>query len=248
MTLSNAGTLSDTVSVVVPTYREADNIERLAERVRAALAGIDIGWEVLVVDDDSGDGIDEVVAKLSRTLPVRLEIRRERPRDLSLSVLRGIQLASHDRVVVMDADLSHPPERIADLLANLDSQHDIVIGSRYLPQSAIDGEWGMGRMLNSRVATVLTYPLVNCSDPMAGFFAVNRTSLPEADTLAPVGFKIALELMVRGQLRIAEIPIEFRDRKVGRSKMNLGQQIRFLRHLTRLYWFRFGILLKGESS
>ena len=247
MTLSNDGGLSQAVSIVVPTYREADNLTRLAERIQAALEETGISWELLIVDDDSGDGIDEVVTKLSRTLPVRLEIRRERPRDLSVSVLQGIQSASHDLIVVMDADLSHPPERIVDLLANLDGDHDIVIGSRYLPESAIDGEWGAGRLLNSRVATALTYPLVTCSDPMAGFFAVNRASLPRADALRPVGFKIALELIVRGRLRVKEIPIKFQDRKVGRSKMNLSQQVKFLRHLGRLYRFRLGVLVRCMS-
>ena len=98
-----------TVSIVVPTLREAANIPILAGRIRSALSGSGMQWEILLVDDDSNDGSEEIVAALARWLPVRMEVRRNAPRDLSLAVLHGIRLARFDRVVVMDADLSHPP-------------------------------------------------------------------------------------------------------------------------------------------
>ena len=131
---------------MVPTYREAANIPALAERVRAALAGTGIEWELILADDDSGDGSEAVVAGLARHLPVRLETRRERPRDLSRSVLFAVPLARYDRIVVMDADLSHPPERIADLLRALDGEWDMVIGSRYAPGGLVDRAWSRWRL------------------------------------------------------------------------------------------------------
>ena len=228
------------VSIIVPTFREAANIPRLAERIQAALANSGIAWELLLVDDNSEDGSEAVVAELARRLPVRMVTRRQPPRDLSLSVIEGIRLCRFDRLVVMDADLSHPPERIADLLAALDSQCDMVIGSRYAPGGLIDQTWSPWRILNSRVATALALPLVTCSDPMAGFFATDRRLLPDLQTLQPIGYKIALELMVRGKLRVKELPIDFRDRSLGSSKMNWKQQLKFLRHLSRLYRFKFG--------
>ena len=166
------------VTVVVPTFWEAENIAPLAARIDAALSEAGIEWELIVVDDDSGDGIEAIVEGLGSRLPIRLEVRRERPRDLSLAVLRGISLANYDRVVVMDADLSHPPERIPSLLPALDGDHDMAVGSRYLPGGSIDETWEPGRLLNSRVATALTRPLTRCSDPMSGFFAVAIGMLP----------------------------------------------------------------------
>ena len=97
------------VSILVPTFREAANIPRLAERIHAALSDSGIAWELLLIDDNSEDGSEAVVAELARRLPVRLVTRRQSPRDLSLSVIEGIRLCRFDRLVVMDADLSHPP-------------------------------------------------------------------------------------------------------------------------------------------
>ena len=232
------------VSIIVPTFREAANIPRLAERIQAALANSGIAWELLLVDDNSEDGSEAVVAELARRLPVRMVVRRQPPRDLSLSVIEGIRLCRYDRLVVMDADLSHPPERIADLLAALDAECDMVIGSRYAPGGLIDQAWSAWRLLNSRLATSLALPLVRCSDPMAGFFATDRRALPDLQKLRPIGYKIALEIMVRGQLRVKELPIDFRDRSLGSSKMNWRQQLNFLRHLFRLYSFKFGGLAR----
>ena len=233
-----------TLSIIVPTFREAANISPLAERIDAALSGTGIEWELVVVDDDSGDGSEAVAADLARRLPVRMVIRRESPRDLSLAVIEGIRLSRFDRLVVMDADLSHPPERIVDLLAALDGGCDMVIGSRYAPGGVVDRSWSLYRIVNSRLATWLARPLINCNDPMSGFFATRRSRLPDLRVLRPMGYKIALELMVRGRLRVREIPIVFRDRSIGFSKMNWRQQLRFLRHLSRLYNHKFGSMAR----
>ena len=227
------------VSIVVPTYREAANLAAVAGRVDAALRAAGIEWELIFADDDSGDGSEAIVAGLARRLPVRMEVRRERPRDLSRSVLLGMRLAGFDRIVVMDADLSHPPERIADLLRALDTGCDMALGSRYAPGGTV-GPWSRGRALGSRLATLLARPLVQCSDPLSGFFAVDRFAIPHEGALRPVGFKIALELMVRGRLRVTEVPIHFRDRKLGASKLGPRQHLDFLRQLCRLYALRPG--------
>ena len=223
------------VSIVVPTLREAANLRPLAERIAGALTGSGIAWELLLVDDDSDDGSTVVARELSKRLPVRMEVRLGARPDLSRAVLEGIAHGRFDRIVVMDADLSHPPERIPDLLAGLGADCDMVVGSRYVPGGSTDAEWGWARALNSRVASLLAAPLVACSDPMAGFFAVDRRALPPLAALRPIGYKIALELMVRGRLRVREVPIAFADRRRGRSKLNWRQQLNYLRHLCRLY-------------
>ena len=235
------------VSVVTPTYREADNIRPLAERIRATMEAAGVDWELILADDDSSDGSEEVALELGRSLPVRLHVRRARPRDLSQSVLDGIRLARFDRLVVMDADLSHPPEQIPELLAALDGDAGMALGSRYAPGGRIVGAWSRYRTLNSRIATWLTRPLTRCADPMSGFFAVDRRSLPALDALAPVGCKIGLELTVRGGLRVHEVPIRFDERHGGSSKLTWRQQLAFLRHLHRLYTFRFGLAVRALS-
>ena len=224
------------VSIVVPTLREVANLRPLAGRVAGALADSGVAWELLLVDDDSRDGSEAVAAELGKRLPVRMAVRRGVRADLSHAVLDGIALGRYDRIVVMDADLSHPPERIPDLLAGLDAGCDMVVGSRYTAAGASTAsEWGLARVLNSRGATLLAAPLVTCSDPMAGFFAVDRRVLPDQATLRPIGYKIGLELMVRGRLRVGEVPIAFDDRRRGRSKLGWRQRLDYLRHLGRLY-------------
>ena len=226
------------VSVVVPVYRDAVNIRPFAEALDAALSLQGIAWELLFVDDDSRDGSEAAVADLAGGLAVRIDTRREARRDLSLSVLRGIRGARFDRVVVMDADLSHPPERIPDLLHAL-AGAGIAVGSRYTAGGSVDPCWSLARRLNSRFATLLAYPLARCADPMSGFFAVDRRALPSLGTMRPVGYKIGLELIVRGRLVVHEVPIAFRDRRHGSSKMTWRQQLDYLVHLGRLYRFRF---------
>ena len=233
------------VSLIVPTFREAANIPALAARIDAALSGGGTEWELILVDDGSDDGSDRVVEKLAERLPVRMEVRKQLPRDLSLSVLLGFRLARFDRMVVLDADLSHPPERIADLLAVLGSDREIVIGSRYGDGGILGPGWGPWRLLNSRVATALARPLVSCSDPMSGFFAIRRGAVTDPARLRPVGYKIGLELMVREALTVKEVPIGFTDRTAGSSKMSWRQQVDFLRHLGRLYRHRFGGLARA---
>ena len=149
------------VSIVVPTLREVDNLDPLAHRIAGALAESGIEWELLFVDDDSNDGSTEVAAELSKRLPVRMEVRCGGPPDLSRAVLEGIARSRFDRIVVMDADLSHAPEDIPALLARLDGDGDMVVGSRYVPGAFTAEQWGLARVLNSRVATLLAAPLAS---------------------------------------------------------------------------------------
>ncbi len=242
------------VSIVVPTWREAANLAPLAERVSAAMsAGSSAGssaessagpvpWELVFVDDDSQDGSEGIAADLARRFPVRLESRREGPRDLSLAVLEGVRLSRYDRIVVMDADLSHPPESIPALLAELERGGcDLVVGSRYAPGSRIAPGWSRWRLFGSRLATRLAQPLAPVSDPLSGFLAMDRRSLPDLGPPRPLGYKIGLEWMVRGRLRVREVPIGFAERNLGASKMTWRQQVAYLSQLLRLYFAAFRV-------
>jgi dolichol-phosphate mannosyltransferase len=226
------------LTIVVPTYREAENIPHLIRRVAALRERHDVEVQLLFMDDASRDGSAEIVAHCGHDW-VRL-IERTGPRGLSPAVLEGMQLAQHPVIVCMDCDLSHPPERIPELILALESGQQFVIGSRYVPGGSTDDQWGLFRWLNSRVATLLARPLTSAHDPMSGFFAIRRSDFCKARNLNPIGYKIALELIVKcGLENIGEVPIHFADRVHGQSKLSLKEQFRYLHHLLRLYGFRF---------
>ncbi len=230
---------ADSVSVVVPAWREAENLPLLVPRVAAALAGRT--FEILVVDDGSDDGTVQACRALAEQYPVRLLVRDRPDHGLSGAVLHGIAAAGGDTLAVMDADLQHPPERLPDLLAALDGGADFALGSRYVPGGSTDGQWTLFRQLNSAVATALARPFAGrVRDPMSGFFALRRSTYDRAERLTPLGYKIALELMCKCRVRsVREVPIHFGVRTRGQSKLSLQQQFRYLEHLSRLYDFTF---------
>ncbi len=229
------------VSVIVPTYGEAENLPPLVAQVADAFNARGWQWEIIVVDDNSPDATATVLEALAREHPqVRFVIRKE-DRGLSSAVLAGFAMARFDYLVVMDADLSHPPEMAPALVEPLlDNRADFVIGSRNVPGGRTES-WGIFRWLNSAVATALSRPLVGpVRDSMAGFFALRRQLLADCDALNPIGYKIGLELIVKGRVRrIVEVPIVFRNRTRGKSKLTLAEQFRYLEHLSRLYDYQF---------
>ena len=232
------------VSVIVPTYNERDNLAPLAEQIFAALDSSDA--ELLIVDDDSPDGTADVAQQLGQQHPVRCIVRQDE-RGLATAVIRGLREARGELCVVMDADLSHPPDAIPRLLAAMQDPHtEMAIGSRFVPGGKVDLHWPLHRRLNSWAARLLARPLTGVKDMMSGFFCVRRGEL-ELDRLRPVGYKIALELIVRHRWRnIVEVPISFADRAAGKTKLNVGEQLRYLRHLGRLYGF--ALLNRGTKT
>ncbi|MBA2432077.1 MAG: polyprenol monophosphomannose synthase [Chthoniobacterales bacterium] len=183
---------------------------------------------MLIVDDNSTDGTPERVQSLGKEFPVRLIERAEPTLGLSGAVIAGARAAVGEILVVMDADLSHPPREIPNLVAPiLAGRADMVIGSRYVRGGTTPG-WPLYRKAMSRLAAGTAYPLTGVHDSMCGFFAIRRERLLE---LAPhaTGFKIAFEAIVRGgrHLRVLEVPIAFRDRARGASKMSFGVALRF---------------------
>jgi len=227
-------------SIIVPALNEAENLPALVERIDRALAGR--SYEILIVDDNSHDATPAVCAELSKRYPVTL-IVRERPKDgLSGAVLEGMSRASGDILVVMDADLQHPPQKIPELIAPLDrDEADFVLGSRYAPGGSTETRWSLWRKINSSVATLLARPFAGrVTDPMSGFFALKRDTFRSATRLTPLGYKIALELLCKCRVqRVKEIPIHFGMRQRGESKLTVKQQFKYLEHLSRLYDYTF---------
>ena len=232
--------VTKSVSIIVPTRNEADNIAMLVAQIVANAVPF---HEILFVDAESTDGTRDVIRSLSGNHPIRLIEQDQAEPGLAAAIMLGAKAAEGELLLVMDADLSHPPERINDLLAPLlAGAADMVIGSRYTTGGSTPG-WPFWRRLLSRAGAALAYPLTGVHDSMSGFFAIARSRLLEVAPPA-IGFKIAFEAIVLAgsTLRVREIPVEFRDRARGQSKMSFGIALRFFsrwliavfRHLFRL--------------
>ena len=222
---ASAVTVAPTVelTVVVPTYREAGNVEALVGLLDAALRGV--AWEVVFVDDDSPDGTADLVRTVAnRDSRVRIVHRLGR-RGLSSACIEGMLASASPYVAVMDADLQHDETLLPKMLAVLKADAaDVVIGSRYVDGGGLGG-WDASRAQISQTATrlsrlVLPTPV---ADPMSGFFMLPRAVfLDRARALSGIGFKILLDLLTarRDTLRIRELPYTFRNRVAGESKLD----------------------------
>ncbi len=221
-------------SIVIPTYKEHDNITPLVERLGQALAGRD--YEIVLMDDNSGDGTEELVAGLAQKYPVRIVVRKGQ-KGLATAVMDGFGHAKNDIILVMDADLQHPPEVVPAVIKAMDEGADIAVASRYVPGGGNVG-WSKLRQVISNGAIFLAHLLLPRSrkvkDPMSGFFAFRRELL-KGITLKPIGYKILLEMVVIARpQKVVEVPFMFRIREKGKSKLNVGQEIEYLKHLLSL--------------
>ncbi|GAA2480133.1 glycosyltransferase family 2 protein [Streptomyces gobitricini] len=228
------------VTVVVPTFNESANVRELLRRITASVPGR-LPCEVVFVDD-STDDTPAVIADAARDCPFPVSvIHRDAPDGgLGGAVVEGLKAAASEWIVVMDADLQHPPALVPDLVATGEKEDaDLVVAGRCLPGGSRAGLAGGHRVAVSRGATRLAkglFPraLGGISDPMSGFFAVRRGAVT-AEALRPLSHKILLELAVRCRpARVAEVPFVFEERHAGEATPNAGEGLRFLRHLVEL--------------
>lgn len=221
-------------SIIIPTMNEASNILLLLRHISKVFESSVMRPEVLVVDDGSIDGTRQLVTDYHGDLDVRL-ICRNSARGLAGAVVTGAQQASHEHIVVMDADLSHPPEMIPALIEPLlAGTHDMVIGSRYIAGGDTP-DWPITRRLGSQLASIPARMLSSVRDPLSGFFSIGRKWLiNKQENIA--GFKIALEILAeqKDSFKVLEVPISFRDRLHGSSKMNCSVFKEYLYQLVRL--------------
>ncbi|WP_326610630.1 glycosyltransferase family 2 protein [Streptomyces scopuliridis] len=228
------------VTVIIPTFNESGNVRELLRQLTDAVPAR-LPCEVLFVDD-STDDTPEVIESAAQDCPFPVNvIHREKPEGgLGGAVVEGLKAAGSDWIVVMDADLQHPPALVPDLVAAGErTSADLVVASRYIDGGSRAGLAGGYRVAVSRAATWLTkgmFPaaLRGISDPMSGFFAIRRSAVT-SEALRPLGYKILLELAVRCRPeQPAEVPFVFRDRFAGESKSTAKEGLRFLRHLVEL--------------
>jgi dolichol-phosphate mannosyltransferase len=222
-------------SIIVPTYNEAGGIERLIEAVDAVFKQNALDGEIIVVDDNSPDGTGAIVDRLAERYPVRC-LHRPGKLGLSSGVIDGWKFArpESEALGAMDADFSHDPRVIVQMIRALENGYDLAIGSRYVPGGGIEN-WPWRRKVTSLVAIALAKPLTPIRDITSGFFMVRRSSL-EGVELDPIGFKIGLEVIAKARYRKAiEVPYVFTDRVAGSSKLNQGEILNYLRQLGRIY-------------
>lgn len=223
-------------SLVIPTYNEKENLRPLIERAEAALARITDDYELLFVDD-STDETPEILAEMSRNDPHIRVIHREEKSGLASAVVCGFENAKGETIAVMDADLQHPPELLADMLTVIDDGADIVLPSRYISGGESEG-LSFIRTLASKgakyAARIFLPSMRKVSDPMSGFFMFRR-GIIDGVQLNPIGWKILMEVLAMGNYQhVVEIPYEFEKRNAGESKLSLKVTIEYFLHILAL--------------
>ena len=230
------------VSVILPTYNEAENIRLIVPKICNVLRENNVIGEILVIDDDSPDGTEEIARKMASQYPVRVHARKNE-RGLATAVMKGFELARGEICLVMDADMSHPVEKIPEMIKPIiEGHYDATVGSRYMTGGNCE-HWSVKRIVISKGAGLLARGVARLSDPTSGFMAFRRRII-DGIKLDPVGWKIVLEVIVKTNARFKEIPIIFVDRQFGKSKLNPSVQKEYLSHLWKLYCFRYPNILQ----
>ncbi len=229
--------------VVVPTYNEADNIAACA----AALFALNVpDLEVLIVDDASPDGTGQIADQLAEQYAPCLHVlHRTGPRGLGRAYVDGFRRAldrNADRVIQMDADLSHSPGYIPAFLEKANDS-DVVVGSRYVLGGALDREWEAGRVFLSAWANFYARSILRLKvrDATAGYKCWTRAALEkiQLDRVRSNGYVFQVEMAYLSQrlgLHVLEVPIYFEDRRIGRSKMTIPVKIEAAWRVWQVWW------------
>ncbi|MEP6917727.1 MAG: polyprenol monophosphomannose synthase [Acidobacteriota bacterium] len=234
--MSPAAGTAARLSIVVPTYNERDRLTDLVTAIFAAYDAEGLDGELVIVDDNSPDGTGALADELARGH--RITVRhRSGKLGLGTAVIEGFAAAQASIVGVVDADMSHPPALLPRMLAVMEEfSADLVVGSRYIDGGGTHN-WGLGRLIMSRVACVMARELTPVRDATSGFFLIRR-ELAQGVHISAGGFKICLELLVRGRpASVVEVPYVFEGRTAGESKMNVKEALGYLEQLRELRRF-----------
>ncbi|VVB57684.1 Glycosyltransferase AglD [uncultured archaeon] len=224
-------------AVILPTYNEKASLERGAGNIRRMAAGIGRPYEIIVVDDDSPDG----TGAEARRLGLRTIVRKNR-RGLASAILEGFRAAEAPNVFVMDADGQHDLARFPQMVEILCSNRaDLVVASRYLKEGQMKMD-PLRRAVSGGAALIAKPLLGEITDPMSGFFGVKKKPLMTVRRWSLIGFKLLPEIVVRCPgLRVAQVPLQFKERLGGESKMDGREVLNYLHLSARLYLARLGI-------
>mmetsp|Transcript_7480 Transcript_7480/g.11760 ORF Transcript_7480/g.11760 Transcript_7480/m.11760 type:complete len:241 (-) Transcript_7480:759-1481(-) len=233
-------------SVIVPTYNERRNIGILYLLLRKAFEHPSLAtdeFEIIVVDDNSPDGTQDVVKALQREYGDARLLLRPRAGKLGLGTayVHGLLHASGEFVLIMDADMSHHPKAIPEFIAKQrEGDFDVVTGTRYVPGGGVHG-WDTRRKLTSRVANYLAHVLLNpgVSDLTGSYRLYRKTMLQDlVKQVVTKGYVFQMEIIVRCRkagMRVAEVPISFVDRVWGSSKLGGAEIVGYLKGLLWLF-------------
>ncbi len=226
-------------SLVVPTFNESHNLVELISLLKPAIESqVGDSYEIIVVDDNSPDGTWQVAANLAAHDRHIVALRRIEERGLATAVVRGWQASRGDLLGVIDADLQHPPEVTAPLIAAMQRGADLAVASRDA-EGGGTSDWSLLRLMISRGSRALGRILLPgvlgaVSDPMTGFFIIRRTAIQNL-VMAPCGYKILVEVLVRARpKKIAEVGYVFRSRQRDESKASIMVFVEYVQHLLRL--------------
>lgn len=240
------GSSSIWFSLVIPTYNECENIQNIVKILSRLLdEAIPSSYELIVVDDDSPDGTWKVALSLMSKYPQLRVMRRQQERGLSSAVIRGWQAARGQVLGVIDGDLQHPPQILLQLLSAIKQGADLAVASRHVQGGGVSS-WSFLRRFLSRGAQLLGLILLpgvlgRVTDPMSGYFVLRRNCVADVK-LHPVGYKVLIEVLSRGNVRqVAEVGYVFQERQDGKSKVTLQQYVDYLHHLLRLRFSQVGI-------
>jgi dolichol-phosphate mannosyltransferase len=227
------------LSLIVPTYNESGNIEKIVRILSSVLdKALPNDYELIIVDDDSPDRTWDLARELMADYPHLRVMRRQTERGLSTAVIRGWQAARGEVLGVIDGDLQHPPDVLLKLLTEIDRGADLAIASRHVEEGGVS-DWSIVRRLLSRGAQMLGLVILpgaisRVSDPMSGYFMVRRNAIAEK-RMDPIGYKILIEVLGRGDIeQVAEAGYIFQEREEGKSKVTWKQYKEYIHHLARL--------------
>ncbi|HHT9145828.1 MAG TPA: polyprenol monophosphomannose synthase [Candidatus Wunengus sp. YC61] len=227
-----------TISIIVPTYNEKETIISFLEKTTCQITNNNLNAEIIVVDDGSPDGTAELISDFSKEHTNITLLNRQGKLGLASACIYGFRHTDSPIIGVMDSDFSHAPNALPYLLNPLlYNLCDITVGSRYISGGRILN-WPLRRHITSRTACYLGSLLTTIKDVTSGFFFLKREVIREKD-LDPVGFKICLEILVKGDYQtILEVPYTFSDRVTGKSKMGTKEMLLYLQHLYKLYKYK----------
>jgi len=220
------------LSVIIPAYKEKENLEILLPQIQEHLEGID--HEIIIVDDDSKDGTEFLISQLKYKYPNLIHLRRAGKCGLTSAIVDGVKISKGEKLLVMDADLSHPASKTVELIKYLD-KFDLVVGSRNKEGGGVEN-WPLHRKIISKVAETLARLIlgVNLTDPMSGFFAIHRKYFLKTKFRIK-GYKILLNILADNRsMKVKEVPYVFRDRHAGATKLGSYEIIVYLYDLIRI--------------
>jgi len=231
------------LSLVIPTYNEKENIENLILEILSNFDKNKINGEIIIVDDNSEDQTGVIVENMKEKYNNIYVIHRDGKLGLSSAVLEGFMVSNGEILGVMDADLSHPVDKINEMFQSIQNGADMAIGSRYIKGGHIKG-WNLHRKVLSKGATLLARIFTEVKDPMSGFFMFKKEYFVK-ENINSKGFKILLELLVKlNYKQIVEIPYVFINRTKGKSKANTGEIIYYLENLIKYLPYKKEIILQ----